>query len=76
MRKYSRMRQANINDPFTILLAQLSGVMKPPKAQQAFQQYMHYNYREGTCIADVVDKEWQEKMMAGHTVQQKCNTNF
>ncbi|KAJ7018031.1 hypothetical protein C8F04DRAFT_1278439 [Mycena alexandri] len=32
------------NDPFAILLGKLSGINAPPKARQAFQQYMHESY--------------------------------
>ncbi|KAJ7138679.1 hypothetical protein C8R43DRAFT_1131860 [Mycena crocata] len=31
-------------DPWAILLAKLAGINSPPKARQAFQQYMHESY--------------------------------
>ncbi len=70
------MHRGDVNDPFTILLAQLTGNEKPPKARQAFQQYMHYNYREGACIADVIAKEWKAKTESEHMPLRKCNANF
>jgi hypothetical protein len=38
------------------LLAKLSGVVNPPKARQAFQQYMHESYEAD--IAPVVARRW------------------
>ncbi|KAJ7687066.1 hypothetical protein B0H14DRAFT_2654051 [Mycena olivaceomarginata] len=43
-------------DPYTMLLAQLSKTTNPPKARQAFQQYMHESY--DADIADLVTEKW------------------
>ncbi|KAJ7044912.1 hypothetical protein C8F04DRAFT_1250155 [Mycena alexandri] len=43
-------------DPFSVLLAKLSGVTAPPKARQAFQQFMHESY--STLIAPTVAEKW------------------
>ncbi|KAJ7025018.1 hypothetical protein C8F04DRAFT_1191819 [Mycena alexandri] len=44
------------NDPYAILLGKLSGINVPPKARQAFQQYMHESY--DTEIAPAVQARW------------------
>jgi hypothetical protein len=44
-------------DPWGILLAKLAGINSPPKAHQAFQQYMHESYE--TEIAPVVETQWK-----------------
>ncbi|KAJ7715468.1 hypothetical protein B0H16DRAFT_1477362 [Mycena metata] len=44
------------NDPYAILLGKLSGINAPPKARQAFQQYMHESY--DTEIAPAVQARW------------------
>ncbi|KAJ7041766.1 hypothetical protein C8F04DRAFT_1252688 [Mycena alexandri] len=46
-------------DPFSVLLAKLSGVTAPPKAQQVFQQFMHESY--STIIAPTVTAKWADK---------------
>ncbi|KAJ6624296.1 hypothetical protein B0H10DRAFT_2212724 [Mycena sp. CBHHK59/15] len=43
-------------DPWAILLAKLAGINSPPKARQAFQQYMHESY--DTEIAPAVNARW------------------
>ncbi|KAJ7669900.1 hypothetical protein DFH06DRAFT_1125309 [Mycena polygramma] len=43
-------------DPYAVLLAKLSGLSSPPKARQAFQQFMHESYAEK--IAPVVLEKW------------------
>ncbi|KAJ7881950.1 hypothetical protein B0H13DRAFT_2344883 [Mycena leptocephala] len=43
-------------NPFAVLLAKLSGVTAPPKARQAYQQFMHESYAEK--IAPVVAERW------------------
>ncbi|KAK6971922.1 hypothetical protein R3P38DRAFT_2813181 [Favolaschia claudopus] len=49
-------------DPYAVLLAKLSGVTAPPKARQAYQQFMHEAYQER--VAPRVAAEW-EKVLAG-----------
>ncbi|KAJ7932989.1 hypothetical protein B0H13DRAFT_2307260 [Mycena leptocephala] len=43
-------------NPFAVLLAKLSGVNAPPKARQAYQQFMRESYAEK--IAPVVAEKW------------------
>ncbi|KAJ7830849.1 hypothetical protein B0H13DRAFT_2371782 [Mycena leptocephala] len=45
-------------DPYAVLLAKLSGVHCPPKARQAYQQFMHEAYTEK--VAPVVAEKWAE----------------
>ncbi|KAK6993081.1 hypothetical protein R3P38DRAFT_3224091 [Favolaschia claudopus] len=58
VRKVQR-RTANdpLKDPYAVLLAKLSGVTVPPKARQAYQQFMRESYTEK--IAPRVAEEWQ-----------------
>ncbi|KAJ7020540.1 hypothetical protein C8F04DRAFT_1196517 [Mycena alexandri] len=44
-------------DPWAIYLTKLAGVSTPPKARQAFQQYMHESYESE--IARVVQARWK-----------------
>ncbi|KAK6992781.1 hypothetical protein R3P38DRAFT_3429464 [Favolaschia claudopus] len=46
-------------DPYAVLLAKLSGVTAPPKARQAYQQFMHESYEEK--IAPVVSEKWEQE---------------
>ncbi|KAJ7700211.1 hypothetical protein B0H16DRAFT_1483971 [Mycena metata] len=46
-------------DPYAVLLAKLSGLTSPPKARQAFQQFMHECYQEK--IAPIVAERWEEE---------------
>ncbi|KAJ7750928.1 hypothetical protein DFH07DRAFT_542124 [Mycena maculata] len=43
-------------DPWAMLLLKLAGINSPPKARQAFQQFMHESYE--TEIAPVVLARW------------------
>ncbi|KAJ7507413.1 hypothetical protein B0H11DRAFT_2218261 [Mycena galericulata] len=54
-------------NPWTVLLAHLSGHKKPPKARQAYQQFMHEEFEEK--IAPEVKKKWAKKSAAGSNVQ-------
>ncbi|KAJ7041282.1 hypothetical protein C8F04DRAFT_1177458 [Mycena alexandri] len=45
-------------DPFAILLTKLTGLTAPPKARQAYQQFMHESHAEK--IAPVVAERWAE----------------
>ncbi|KAJ7107315.1 hypothetical protein C8R43DRAFT_1140291 [Mycena crocata] len=47
------VRMDSRNNPFVILLGKLAGINAPPKARQAFQQYMHESY--DTEIAPAVE---------------------
>jgi hypothetical protein len=47
-------------DPYAVLLAKLSGLQCPPKARQAYQQFMHESYAEK--IAPVVAERWAAKL--------------
>jgi hypothetical protein len=44
-------------DPWAILLSKLAGINSPPKARQAFQQYMHESY--STEIGPAVETRWK-----------------
>ncbi|KAJ7432729.1 hypothetical protein FB451DRAFT_1196827 [Mycena latifolia] len=44
-------------NPYAVLLAKLSGVTAPPKARQAYQQFMNESYTEK--IAPVVAERWE-----------------
>ncbi|KAK7043466.1 hypothetical protein R3P38DRAFT_2767090 [Favolaschia claudopus] len=46
-------------DPYAVLMANLSGVVSPPKALQAYQQFMRESYE--TKIAPVVVEKWAEQ---------------
>ncbi|KAK7013742.1 hypothetical protein R3P38DRAFT_3277582 [Favolaschia claudopus] len=46
-------------DPYAVLLANLSGVTAPPKALQAYQQFMKESYDEK--IAPVVAERWESE---------------
>ncbi|KAJ7604804.1 hypothetical protein DFH06DRAFT_1020601, partial [Mycena polygramma] len=49
--------KASLHDnPFSVLLAKLSGLTAPPKARQGFQQYMHESY--DADISSLVAERW------------------
>lgn len=50
-------------DPWAIYLAKLAGVSTPPKARQAFQQFMHESYESE--IAPVVRARWKAAEQTG-----------
>ncbi|KAJ7480222.1 hypothetical protein B0H11DRAFT_2233350 [Mycena galericulata] len=50
-------------DPYVVLLGKLSGLKSPPKARQAYQQYMHESYK--TVIKPLVDEKWAELRAEG-----------
>ncbi|KAJ7635974.1 hypothetical protein DFH06DRAFT_1336124 [Mycena polygramma] len=54
-------------DAWSVLLAKLASVTAPPKARQAFQQYMHEAY--ATDIAPVVAQRWAGQQEEGSNVQ-------
>ncbi|KAJ7917019.1 hypothetical protein B0H13DRAFT_1870706 [Mycena leptocephala] len=60
---------SSIVDPWTVLLAKLSGIKSPPKARQAYQQFMHEAFTEQ--IAPVVAERWAAEVSNGSSVQTK-----
>jgi hypothetical protein len=46
-------------DPYAVLLAKLSGLSTPPKARQAYQQFMRESYLDK--IAPIVADKWQKE---------------
>ncbi|KAJ7766820.1 hypothetical protein B0H16DRAFT_1453834 [Mycena metata] len=59
-------------DPWAVFLAKLAGVTSPPKARQAFQQYMHESYEAE--IAPAVRARWDASILddSGNTRQAKA----
>ncbi|KAJ7149899.1 hypothetical protein C8R43DRAFT_1128380 [Mycena crocata] len=66
LRKHVRTRVDSSKDPWAILLAKLSGVSAPPKARQAYQQFMREDFAEK--IEPVVEERWAESSSAGSSV--------
>ncbi|KAK7020342.1 hypothetical protein R3P38DRAFT_2535224 [Favolaschia claudopus] len=63
LRKHQRTSGLDpLKDPFAILLAKLSGLTAPPKARQAYQQFMREAYADK--IAPVVAEEWRKEVEA------------
>ncbi|KAJ7325484.1 hypothetical protein DFH08DRAFT_1085166 [Mycena albidolilacea] len=61
LRKINKQRSGALDptkDPYAVLLAKLSGLTAPPKARQAYQQFMRESYVEK--IAPVVAEEWRK----------------
>ncbi|KAJ7828480.1 hypothetical protein B0H14DRAFT_3718817 [Mycena olivaceomarginata] len=61
LRKINKQRSGALDptkDPYAVLLAKLSGLTAPPKARQAYQQFMRESYAEK--IAPVVAEEWRK----------------
>ncbi|KAJ7613329.1 hypothetical protein DFH06DRAFT_1146985, partial [Mycena polygramma] len=56
-------------DPWAILLAKLSGLNNPPKARQAYQQFMREAY--DSDIAPLVAERWAAESSDGSNVQTK-----
>lgn len=54
-------------DPWAIFLAKLSGLTAPPKARQAYQQFMREDY--ATKVASIVKERWDALEAAGSSVQ-------
>ncbi|KAJ6463642.1 hypothetical protein C8R47DRAFT_1225134 [Mycena vitilis] len=50
-------RMDRTRDPWAILLSKLAGINSPPKARQAFQQYMHESYEAE--ITPAVQARWR-----------------
>ncbi|KAJ7770414.1 hypothetical protein B0H16DRAFT_1451897 [Mycena metata] len=66
---HSRLN-AHVN-PWAILVGKLAGLTAPPKARQAYQQFMHEEYAER--IAPVVAERWAAATGPGSNVQTKKN---
>ncbi len=76
IKRYGKIQAANVNDLFTVLLSKLTGLTRPPKACQAYQQWMSVNYHDRTCLVDDVNTAWVEKCEK-EGVSGKCPTaNF
>ncbi|KAJ7665820.1 hypothetical protein DFH06DRAFT_1322971 [Mycena polygramma] len=69
LRKQSRTRLDSTRDPWAVLLAKLSGLTTPPKARQAYQQFMHEEYEDK--IHPEVVRRWAEEQSDGSSVQTK-----
>jgi hypothetical protein len=62
-------------NPYSALLAKLSGVKPPPiRARQGWQQFMHERYTED--IAPTVEEEWKTKQAAGVSSKEKNDAGF
>ncbi|KAJ7433177.1 hypothetical protein B0H11DRAFT_1939761 [Mycena galericulata] len=66
LRRYVRTKVGSTKDPWAVLLAKLSGVKSPPKARQAYQQFMHERYKD--TIEPIVTKEWAQSTGNGSSV--------
>ncbi|KAJ7633593.1 hypothetical protein DFH06DRAFT_1004174 [Mycena polygramma] len=73
LRKGFQSKLDPLKDPWAILVAQLSGVKTPPKARQAYQQFMHEDYDEK--VAPLVVDEWAAKSSDGSNVQTSKGPN-
>ncbi|KAJ7774630.1 hypothetical protein DFH07DRAFT_952342 [Mycena maculata] len=59
-------------DPWAMLLLKLAGINSPPKARQAFQQYMHESYE--TEILPAVTARWAASFVEKDGVTLKSST--
>ncbi|KAJ6450232.1 hypothetical protein C8R47DRAFT_1230344 [Mycena vitilis] len=67
LRKQLGTKINSSSDPWAIFLAKLSGITAPPKARQAYQQFMHETYEDD--IAPVVAERWARQNGEGSNVQ-------
>ncbi|KAJ7899717.1 hypothetical protein B0H13DRAFT_1883804 [Mycena leptocephala] len=67
LRKKGRLTVDPRKDPWAVLLAQLSGVRSPPKARQAYQQFMHEDYT--SKIQPIVETQWAASSGDGSNVK-------
>ncbi|KAJ6525534.1 hypothetical protein DFH09DRAFT_1328890 [Mycena vulgaris] len=58
LRKHVGTRLDSSKDPWAVLLAKLSGITAPPKARQAYQQFMREDY--AATIDPIVKQHWVE----------------
>ncbi|KAJ7896577.1 hypothetical protein B0H13DRAFT_2338310 [Mycena leptocephala] len=63
LRKQHKQVADPTKDPWAVLVAKLSGVKCPPKARQAYQQFMREAY--ATDIEPEVKKKWAEESGEG-----------
>ncbi|KAJ6547923.1 hypothetical protein DFH09DRAFT_1087392 [Mycena vulgaris] len=61
-------------DPFAVLLARLSGLSAPPKARQAYQQFMKESYHEKIALA-VADR-WSQLKAQGEVTTKDPKAGF
>ncbi|KAJ7607461.1 hypothetical protein DFH06DRAFT_987601, partial [Mycena polygramma] len=73
LRKGFQSKLDPLKDPWAILVAQLSGIQKPPKARQAYQQFMHEEY--DTVIGPEVAAKWAEQASQGSNLQTSKTPN-
>ncbi|KAK7053552.1 hypothetical protein R3P38DRAFT_2474319, partial [Favolaschia claudopus] len=64
LRKIRKSKRSNKEvdprkDPYSVLMATLSGVTAPPKALQAYQQFMRESYEEK--VAPIVAERWEQE---------------
>ncbi|KAJ7670630.1 hypothetical protein DFH06DRAFT_1124945 [Mycena polygramma] len=67
LRKGFQSKIDPLKDPWSLLVAQLAGIKAPPKARQAYQQFMHEAYDEK--IAPLVDELWKKEASEGSNIQ-------
>ncbi|KAK7046226.1 hypothetical protein R3P38DRAFT_3257675 [Favolaschia claudopus] len=56
-------------DPYSVLMANLSGVTSPPKALQAYQQFMRESYEEK--VAPIVAQRWEQERLENSKVSER-----
>ncbi|KAJ7115655.1 hypothetical protein C8R43DRAFT_961081 [Mycena crocata] len=59
-------------DPYAVLLAKLSGLSAPPKARQAFQQWMRETPKEE--FEPIVQERWEKEQADGGVVGSRTKT--
>ncbi|KAJ7818906.1 hypothetical protein B0H14DRAFT_3473476 [Mycena olivaceomarginata] len=68
--KYCRMSGLDpLKDPYAHIVAKLSGLQAPPKARQAYQQFMHESYEQ--LCAPVIEKKRAEKVRTNPALRNK-----
>ncbi|KAJ7878393.1 hypothetical protein B0H14DRAFT_3435666 [Mycena olivaceomarginata] len=68
--KYRRMSGLDpLKDPYARIVVKLSGLQAPPKARQAYQQFMHESYEQ--LCAPVIEKKWAEKIRTNPALRNK-----
>ncbi|KAF8216974.1 hypothetical protein K438DRAFT_1953855 [Mycena galopus ATCC 62051] len=72
IRRHRSLGLNPLKNPYALLLSQLSGVTTPPKARQAYQQFMHESY--GNLIAPRVNTEWAAARERGDPETKKTKT--
>ncbi|KAJ7169146.1 hypothetical protein C8R43DRAFT_1121035 [Mycena crocata] len=59
-------------DPWAVLMAKLSNMHAPPKARQAYQQFMHEQWSQ---LIPVIAERWKATVSAGSNVQTAKDAN-